>query len=110
MADESVVVSKARPVKASNGVEDKTELTISMKSGGVLSRQKCLILRREEAYFKSVMNRYFFSGVHKSTYNRSLFKLVTLGVRLWPKKLYKGVALSRLVDCHCARTLSSKVK
>ena len=29
MADEPVVVSKARPVKASNGVEDKTKPTIS---------------------------------------------------------------------------------
>jgi hypothetical protein len=29
VADEAVVVSKVRPVKASNGVEDKTELTIS---------------------------------------------------------------------------------
>lgn len=29
MADEPVVVSKARPVKASNGVEDKTKPTIN---------------------------------------------------------------------------------
>ena len=29
VADEPVVVSKARPMKASNGVEGKTELTIS---------------------------------------------------------------------------------
>ena len=29
MADEPVVVCKARPAKASNGVEDKTKLTIS---------------------------------------------------------------------------------
>ena len=30
VADEAVVVSKVRPVKASNGVEGKTELTISI--------------------------------------------------------------------------------
>ena len=30
MADEPVVVSKARPVKASNGVEDKTKPTVSI--------------------------------------------------------------------------------
>lgn len=30
MADEPVVVSKARPEKASNGVEDKTKLTVSI--------------------------------------------------------------------------------
>jgi hypothetical protein len=29
VADDAVVVSKVRPVKASNGVEGKTELTIS---------------------------------------------------------------------------------
>ena len=35
MADEPVVVSKARPVKASNGVEDKTKLTISNAFDGI---------------------------------------------------------------------------
>ena len=30
VADEPVVVSKARPMKASNGVEDKTKPTISI--------------------------------------------------------------------------------
>ena len=30
VADEPVVVSKARPVKASNGVEDKTKPTVSI--------------------------------------------------------------------------------
>jgi len=30
VADQPVVVNKARPIKASNGVEDKTEPTISM--------------------------------------------------------------------------------
>ena len=36
VADDAVVVSKVRPVKASNGVEGKTELTISSESDGVL--------------------------------------------------------------------------
>ena len=40
VADEAVVVSKVRPVKASNGVEGKTELTISSESDGVLISQK----------------------------------------------------------------------
>ncbi|SON50108.1 conserved protein of unknown function [Vibrio tapetis subsp. tapetis] len=40
MADESVVVSKAQPVKPSNGVEDKTELTISNTSDGTTFCQK----------------------------------------------------------------------
>ncbi|MFH4484257.1 MULTISPECIES: hypothetical protein [Vibrio harveyi group] len=35
VADESVVVSKAWPMKASNGVEDKTKLIISNASDGV---------------------------------------------------------------------------
>ena len=37
VADEAVVVSKVRPVKASNGVEDKTGLTICIKSDGVFT-------------------------------------------------------------------------
>ena len=40
VADESVVVSKAQPLKPSNGVEDKTELTISIVSDGALMSQK----------------------------------------------------------------------
>ena len=40
MADEPVVVSKARPMKASNGVEDKTKLTISIVFDGVNTSQK----------------------------------------------------------------------
>jgi hypothetical protein len=40
VADDAVVVSKVRPVKASNGVEGKTELTISSESDGVLISQK----------------------------------------------------------------------
>ena len=40
VADDAVVVSKVRPVKASNGVEGKTELIISSESDGVLISQK----------------------------------------------------------------------
>lgn len=40
MADESVVVSKAWPEKPSNGVEDKTELTISIVFDGAPFCQK----------------------------------------------------------------------
>ena len=40
VADEAVVVSKVRPVKASNGVEGKTELTISIVFGGIVISQK----------------------------------------------------------------------
>ncbi|MFD3435835.1 hypothetical protein [Alteromonas macleodii] len=40
MADDAVVVSKVRPVKASNGVEGKTELTISIVFGGIVISQK----------------------------------------------------------------------
>ncbi|MGR5268752.1 hypothetical protein ACPV5R_13460 [Vibrio astriarenae] len=40
MADESVVVSKAQPEKPSNGVEEKTELTISIASDGAPLYQK----------------------------------------------------------------------
>ena len=40
VADEPVVVSKARPMKASNGVEDKTKPTISIVFDGVNFSQK----------------------------------------------------------------------
>ena len=40
VADDAVVVSKVRPVKASNGVEGKTELTISIVFDGVPISQK----------------------------------------------------------------------
>ena len=42
VADEAVVVSKVRPVKASNGVEGKTELTISIVFDGVPISQKLI--------------------------------------------------------------------
>ena len=40
VADEPVVVSKARPMKASNGVEGKTKPTISIVFDGVNLSQK----------------------------------------------------------------------
>lgn len=42
VADDAVVVSKVRPVKASNGAEDKTELTISSMSDGIIISQKLI--------------------------------------------------------------------
>lgn len=46
MADEPVVVSKARPVKASNGVEDKTKQTISSVFDGINLSQKLLLIAK----------------------------------------------------------------
>ena len=60
MADEPVVVSKARPVKASNGVEDKTKLTFTNVCKGANHSQKHGELRRGEAYFKTLMSREFY--------------------------------------------------
>ena len=40
VADEAVVVSKVLPVKGSNGVEGKTELTISIVFGSIVISQK----------------------------------------------------------------------
>jgi len=40
VADEPVVVSKARPMKASNGVEDKTKPTISIVFDRINFNQK----------------------------------------------------------------------
>ena len=53
VADEPVVVIKFRPVKASNGVEDKTGMTINITFDGAYRNQKCDKLRRGEVFFKS---------------------------------------------------------
>ena len=42
VADESVVVSKAQPMKPSDGVEEKTELTNSMTFVGAPFSQKLI--------------------------------------------------------------------
>lgn len=52
MADEPVVVSKARPVKASNGVEGKTKPTFAIECKGASHSQKHGELRRGEVFFK----------------------------------------------------------
>jgi len=46
VADEPVVVSKARPVKASNGAEDKTKPTISIVFDGVNFSQKLQLIAK----------------------------------------------------------------
>jgi len=46
VADEPVVVSKARPVKASNGVEDKTKPTINIMFGRVNVSQKLQLIAK----------------------------------------------------------------
>ncbi|MEZ9490720.1 hypothetical protein AB4347_18930, partial [Vibrio breoganii] len=56
VADEPVVVSKARPMKASNGVEEKTKLTFANTCKGVNHCPKHGELRRGEAYSKTLMN------------------------------------------------------
>lgn len=65
MADEPVVVSKARPMKASNGVEDKTKPTISSASDRVNCAQKGNCLRRGEAYLKTITDTNKAIWVHK---------------------------------------------
>ena len=46
MADEPVVVSKARPVKASNGVEDKTKPTINIAFDRINFSQKLKLIAK----------------------------------------------------------------
>jgi len=46
VADEPVVVSKARPLKASNGAEDKTKPTISSVFDGINRGQKPLLIAK----------------------------------------------------------------
>jgi hypothetical protein len=52
MADESVVVNKFRPEKASNGGEDKTGTTVHTVALGYRKCQKRLYLRRDEVQKK----------------------------------------------------------
>ena len=52
VADEPVVVLNTQPVKASNGVEGKTERIIGIEFDGAYSRQKRYVLRRGEVLFK----------------------------------------------------------
>lgn len=69
MADEPVVVSKARPVKASNGVEDKTKPTFANRCKGTNHSQKQGELRRGEVIYKSlksgVINDVFTSYLNR---------------------------------------------
>ncbi|AWB66038.1 hypothetical protein C2869_12335 [Saccharobesus litoralis] len=60
MADEPVVVIKPRPMKASNGVEDKTKATISEESNGICQYQKYDKWRRGEVFFKGIESTIFF--------------------------------------------------
>lgn len=46
MADDPVVVSKARPVKASNGVEDKIKPTINNMFDGINESQKLSLIAK----------------------------------------------------------------
>jgi len=54
MADESVVVIKFQPVKASNGLEDKTGMTLHLIVMGCWKCQKRQHLRRDEVQKKSL--------------------------------------------------------
>ena len=72
MADESVVVRKTWPMKASNGVEDKTKLIISIASDEAMIVKSNQALRRDEVHFKSVMSRCFFLVVPKPNRYRGI--------------------------------------
>jgi hypothetical protein len=69
VADEPVVVSKARPAKASNGVEDKTKSTFINTCKGANHSQKRGELRRGEVIYKSlksgVINDVFTSYLNR---------------------------------------------
>lgn len=49
VADDPVVVSKARPMKASNGVEDKTKPTISSVFDRINISQKLKLIAKERS-------------------------------------------------------------
>ncbi len=55
VADDSVVVMKSRPLKASNRPEDKIGMTCGLSTGAAFS-QKRMQLRRDEVYLKFFKN------------------------------------------------------
>ena len=57
VADEPVVVLNTQPMKASNGVEDKTEWIIDSAFDGAEGSQKRRSLRRGEVLFKAYEER-----------------------------------------------------
>jgi len=60
VADEPVVVSKARPMKASNGVEGKPSRLSALCLIGSILAKSLNGLRRGEADFKTLMSCEFF--------------------------------------------------
>lgn len=98
MADESVVVIKARPVKPSNGVEEKTELTTRPVEWGMVC-QKQVMLRREEVNFNSMMNSCRLLVVYQSNRYRGLPTGLLLESSGSVEKPYRGVDQSTGVDC-----------
>ncbi len=65
MADEPVVVSKTRPVKASNGVEGKTELIVSTVWRGCLLSKAQSVAKGGSTLEDGKAQCFFFSSVHK---------------------------------------------
>lgn len=94
MADEPVVVSKAQPVKASNGVEGKTELTIGNVFGGIDMCQKPCRLRRGEVIFESSQSRCHQVKAHKllNTVGHPTLVKSDIGTGVW--SWARGVAVS----------------
>ncbi|MFS1471623.1 hypothetical protein [Vibrio breoganii] len=82
-------------MKPSNGVEEKTELIISIMFDGALNSQKQSVLRREEVHFKSVMNRcFFFSGTQTDSLSGYSGLVIPVETENWVEKPYMGVALT----------------
>jgi len=82
VADEPVVVSKARPMKASNGVEDKTKPTFANVCKGANHCQKHGELRRGEVIYKSLKSSGIYIGSTSCRIRQGLLDWLRLKPRL----------------------------
>ena len=93
MADEPVVVSKVQPVKPSNGVEDKTELTSSKVSAGVNICQKLCWLRRGEVIFNTLKRSEKPSQVHKLPIRLGILPMAKSEIGAMDRSCIQGVVI-----------------
>lgn len=91
VADEPVVVLKSPPVKAGNGVEDKTETTHSQVCRGLTASQKHRQLRRGEVYLKVLELMRMGYWENKPPDEVGKYQRVPLGTRISRQLLSPGV-------------------
>jgi hypothetical protein len=93
VADEPVVVSKVQPVKPSNGVEDKTELTSSNVFAGANICQKLCGLRRGEVIFNTLKRSEKPRQVRKLPIRRGILPMAKSEIGAMARSCTQGVVI-----------------